>query len=513
MAKRSAAKVRQAPLALLALVLSPNAMAEWQFTPTLDLRANYSDNVNLARKELAKAQFYTEVAPGFSLINNSPRWKMRTAYSRSIFWAAKDDVPGTRDSAQNLSGAIDARLVDDLLFFDAEAHIGQQAISAFGPQLNNNNYSSANRTEVRTWRASPYLRHRFGNTADVELRYMRDSVDTGRVGMGNSDGDTISFNVSSGRSFGRIGWGLAASHSKVKDTIAPENSVDNANLNLRYLLGSTLTATASVGYDRYDYQALGGRTAGRSWTTGFQWTPSSRSSLAANVGRRYYGSTYFLKAQHRSRGTVWNINYNDAVTTTRSQFLLPSTIDTAAMLDGLLTATIPDPVKRAAAVQAYINATGLPPSLADNINYFSNRFILQKQLQASVAINSARTTTVFSLYNSRREALSTIQADSLLTGSQSANLNDNTRQYGANAMLNWRFNSRSSLVLNLNSGKTISNSTGVETDNKSVRLGVTSQFKRHMSGLFEVRRVEGGTLGGLGDYVENGVSATLSMQF
>ena len=512
MAKRPAAKVRHVPLALLALALAPAAKAEWKFTPTVDLRTNYSDNVMMQREELAKAQFYTELAPGFSLLNNSPRWKMHTSYSRSFFWAARD-VAGTRDSAQSLSGAIDARLIDDLLFFDAEAQIGQQAISAFGPQVNNNNYSTANRTEVRTWRASPYLRHRFGGAADLELRYMHDAVDTGRVGMGSSKGDTLSFKLNSGPTFRRVGWGFTASHSEVKDTIAPQSSIDNANLNLRYLLGSAFTATASLGYDRYDYQALGGGTAGRAWTAGFTWTPSARTSLTANAGRRYYGSTYFLNAQHRSRGTIWSLNYNDAVTTSRSQFLLPSTIDTASMLDGLLKATIPDPVKRAAAVQSYINATGLPPSLADNINYFSNRFILQKQLQASVALNLARTTTVFSLYNTRREALSTVQTDSLLTGSRNANLNDNTRQYGATAMLNWRVNSRSSLVLNPNSGKSISNSTGLESDNKSVRLGVTTQFMPRLRGLFEVRRVEGSSLDGLTDYVENGASATLSMQF
>ena len=512
MAKRSSAKLGQAPLALLALVLSPSAMAEWKFTPTVDLRANYSDNVNLAREELAKAQFYTELAPGFSLINNSPRWKMRSTYQRSFFWAAKDDVQNTRKSAQNLNGAINGRLIDELLFFDADAHIGQQAISAFGPQVNNNNYSSANRTEVRSWRASPYLRHRFGNAANLELRYARDSVDTGRVGMGSSDGDTVSLNLSSGPTFRRVGWGLTANHSKVKDSIAPESNIDNANLSLRYLLGSTFTATASAGYDRYDYQSLGGKTAGRSLTAGFQWTPSGRTSLTANAGRRYYGSTYYLNAQHRSRGTVWSINYNDAITTSRAQFLLPSTIDTASMLDSLLTATIPDPAKRAAAVQAYINATGLPPSLADNINYFSNRFTLQKQLQASVALNSARTTTVFSLYNTRREALSSIQTDSVLTGSQNANLNDNTRQYGVNAMLNWRINSRSSFILNLNSGKSISNSTGLETDNDAVRIGVTTQFTPRLRGLLELRHVTGSTLGGLSDYVENGLSATLSMQ-
>jgi uncharacterized protein (PEP-CTERM system associated) len=513
MAKRPSANVRHVPLALLALVLSPHAKAEWKFTPTVDLRENYSDNVNLQRAELAKAQFYTELAPGFSLMNNSPRWTMRSAYQRSFYWAAKDDVPGTQRGQQQLSANVDARLVEDLLFFDAAAQIGQQAISAFGPQVNNNFYSTTNRTEVRTWHASPFLRHRFGSTADLEVRYLRDSVDTGRVGMGNSDGDTLSFNLGSGRMFRAAGWNLVASKSKIKDSVAPDSTIENVNLNLRYRLGSTFTATASVGHDSYDYQSLGGDTAGASRTLGFQWTPSPRTSLTASAGRRYYGSTYLLNAQHRSRHTVWLISYNDAVTTSRSQFLLPSTIDTASMLDGLLTPTIPDPVKRAAAVQAYINATGLPPSLADNVNYFTNRFILQKQLQASVAFSTAHTSTVFSLYNTRREALSAVQTDSLLTGSQNQNLNDNTRQYGANAMLNWRINPRSSVILNLNSGKSISNSTGLETDNKSVRLGLTSQIRARLRGTVELRRVEGSTLGGLNDYVENGASASLSMQF
>jgi uncharacterized protein (PEP-CTERM system associated) len=74
--------------------------------------------------------------------------------------------------------------------------------------------------------------------------------------MGNSDGDTLSFNLNSGSTFRRVGWGLSASHSTIKDSIAPESTVDNANLNLRYLIGSSFSATASGGYDRYDYQAL-----------------------------------------------------------------------------------------------------------------------------------------------------------------------------------------------------------------------------------------------------------------
>jgi uncharacterized protein (PEP-CTERM system associated) len=362
-------------------------------------------------------------------------------------------------------------------------------------------------------RVSPYLSYRFGSTANMELRYTRDSLDTGRTtGLGNSDGNTFLLNLSSGPSLRRIGWGLNVARQKVNYSLAPESTIDNANLNLRFLLSNTFTATTGVGYDSYDYDSIGGRTEGRSWSLGFDWKPSGRTSLQASAGRRYYGPSYMLNAHHRSRSTVWSINYNDAVTTTRAQFLLPSTIDTASMLDGLFTATIPDPVARAAAVQAYIRAAGLPPSLADNINYFSNRFILQKQLQASVAFSTSRTTTILSVFDTRRNALSNIKADSLLQGSQSVNLNDDTRQQGASAALNWRISQRSSINLALTAATSISNSTGQEVDNRAVRLGVTSQFKPRLRGLLEVRRVAGSTLGiASGDYRENGVSAILSM--
>jgi uncharacterized protein (PEP-CTERM system associated) len=512
MAKRPAAKVRHVPLALLALALSPGAKAEWKFTPTVDLRQSYSDNVNLAREELARAQFYTEIAPGFTLLNNSPRWKMRTTYARNFFLSKDDDIPNTQRAHSELSAAVDGRLINDLLFLDAEARIGQQAVSAFGPQSNGNNFTNNNKAEVRSFRASPYLRYRFGSTANMELRYTRDSLDTGRsTGLGNSDGNTYNLNLSSGPTFRRFGWSLTMARQEVSYSLVPDSTVDNANLGLRYLLSNTFTATMGLGHDSYDYDALGGRTQGRSWSVGFDWKPSSRTSLQASAGKRYYGSSYMLNAQHRSRSTVWSINYNDAVTTTRAQFLLPSTIDTASMLDGLFTATIPDPVARAAAVQAYIAATGLPPSLADNINYFSNRFILQKQLQASVAFSTSRTTTILSLFDTRRNALSNIKADSPLQGSQSVNLNDDTRQQGANASLNWRINARSSVNLILSAGTSISNSTGQEVDNRAVRLGVTSQIKPRLRGSLEVRRVSGSTLGIASDYRENGVSAILSM--
>jgi hypothetical protein len=101
------------------------------------------------------------------------------------------------------------------------------------------------------------------------------------------------------------------------------------------------------------------------------------------------------------------------------------------MLDNLFRAQIPDAQMRAAAVQAYIQAAGLPPSLATSVNFLSNRYSLNKQLNAGVAWQLARTTTTFSVFKTKRQMLSSQQVDSVLLGSSLATLNDNTEPGGA----------------------------------------------------------------------------------
>lgn len=512
MAKRWPVPVQHAPVALLALLLSPNCLADWKVTPTLELRQTHTDNVNLRSDALARAQNITELAPGLSLFNNSPSLKLAATYQRHYYKFSEDDVPNTQNAVQNLSADMKARLAGDFLYFDANGSIGQHTISAFGPQDNIANYSDANKAEVRSWRASPYVKHAFGTSAVLNARYVHDSVRTSTQGMGNSDGDALSLNVASGPLFRRFGWSTNISRQRIEDTRAPSSTNDNLGLTLSYALGNSFSVNATTGYDRYDYQALGGETAGKSWNLGFAWNPSLRTSLTATAGRRYYGSSYSLHALHRSRHTVWSLNYDDAVTTTRAQFLLPATIDTAAMLDQLFSATISDPVARAQAVQAYLKATGLPASLADNINYFSNRYILQKQAQASVAFNTARTTSVLTYADTRRNALSTIQADSVLQGSSTSSLNDNVHQKSASALWSWRFGARSTMSLSLNSNKSTSNSTGLDTDYRAARVSVTRQFMSRMRGEVEARRTVGSRIGE-SDYHENAVSAALFMQF
>lgn len=506
------------PLAAFALLCPHSAQAQaqrggWTFTPTLELRETYTDNVALERDELAQSQLVTEITPGFRLAHRGPRLYLRSMYQLQYFAMQDKDISGTNRSARKAQADAKARLVDDLLFLDAAASISQQGVSPFGPQASDNAYSSLNRAEITTWRVSPYLTQRYGDTANGELRYTRDSVSGERSGLNDTEGDTLALSLSSGKAFRTLGWNASASRSDVKARFDRSYSSQTANVNALYRYSPALTFRIGGGYDSYDYTALGGVNSGAAWTAGLTWTPSRRTSVQASIGRRYFGPSRALSALHRSRRTVWNIDYSDAVATSRSNFLLPQTVDTAALLDGLFAASFADPVERQRAVEAYIRETGLPASIDNSINFFTNRYSLQKQWRASAAFRAARSSAVVNLYHTRRDALSIRETDAPLLGNSVFAINDNVTQKGGSVVLSYRATGRTILNLIGDYSNQESRSIVQGTSNKSLRFSMRHRLPAGAIASLEMRRVQGSTLVQNGrNYRENAIAAALSLQ-
>lgn len=504
---------RLTPLAAAAMLLASDCHAQWRVQPSVALTERYTDNVLLQSDELKQSQFISELTPGLALTGTGRRFKVQGSAQWRHFAYSNDQLANTLDHSFEYALAGQGTLVDDLLFVEASASATPRSISAFGPQVESTPYIGENRAKIKTWRISPHLEHRFGNTANMSLRYTRDAVDAGSVeAFGNSVGDSFIASLTSGTASRSLGWGVTALRQDLEDDVAGKTTTEILAGNLRYPLTRRFALTVSAGYDSYDYQALGGRTAGRNWSAGVDWTPSQRTRVIASLGRHFYGKTGKLDASHRSRYTVWSVNYDDSVTTSRQQFLLPSTIDTAGLLDSLFAATISDPVLRQQAVANYIRNAGLPPSLAESINYLTNRYIRQKQLQASFAYTRARSTALVSLFSGERIALSSQQTDSPLLGSQLANLNDNVRQSGANTSYTYRITPRSSVLAGASLTRSRSLSADFEDQRRDFRIGYTRQLSRTMRAAVELRHLRGSFGINTGAYQENAISATLSAQ-
>jgi len=504
-----------------ALTCGPGAQvahsAEWRFSPTVNLTETYTDNLRLATRGNEESSLVTQIAPGFTLTNDGPRLQVRASYALQALL-----YPGS-DTSTSLSNVFDATvrgmLVRDLLYFDARGSIGQQNISAFGTQSTSNANINPNRAEVRTYSISPYLIHRFENLATAQLRYTHESFgassadNTSSNLVSNSNVDRIALGVNSGSAFRIFTWGAQASTEQ--SSFSNLESVQRSNVSGTgaYAVDPMLRLTTTLGYEKETYDSPGEQPQGVYYNGGFIWTPNPRTNITATAGRRYFGQTYAAAVSHRSRRTILSVNYNEDITTSQAQFIGTSLVNTSVLLNQLYTDRIPDPAARQRVVDAIILQTGLPAGLSVPVNAVTNRYFLQKSLQASAAFSGRRSTVVGTLFNTRRESVSSQQSQGSLLGSQLSAFEDNSRQIGATALWNLQVSSRTSANADVSYTRSEALAANQTSTTKTARIAMTTAFQPKLRGNLEYRRSQQDSdfLGG--DVSENAITASLLMQF
>ncbi|MES2103852.1 MAG: TIGR03016 family PEP-CTERM system-associated outer membrane protein [Pseudomonadota bacterium] len=500
------------PLAM-SLAASSQA-AEWKISPTVNLTETYTDNVRLLPDSQKQSSFITQLSPGLDVTAVGAQARMRINYQMQNLYYTGDANGVKTNHLLNADG--NTELVKDLFFLDGKANVSQQDQSPFAATSTNNLNLSNNRVEVRTYSASPYLRHTFDRTASAEMRYTRDSVATsstnGSTVQPNSTGDHVSLTVNSGAAFQKIKWGFVYDDQKTNFNNALKAlTSETTGVNFGYYLSPRFSLTATTGYEKNNYLALDGKNpAGAYWSAGFDWEPTERTSLVLNAGHRFYGASYGLAATQRTRATAWNLGYHEDITTTRQQFLVPGNIDTSNYLNQLWKSLVPDPAARQQLVDAFIRNSGLPSSLATSINTFSNQVFLQKSLQGSVAITGAQNTVLISLFNTRRNAQSVA-----LGAADPSNPNSltNVKQTGANALWNLVFSPRTSANFSLGYNRVDSGTTGVRDNNKTFRAAISRDLQPKLKATLEYRRNQKDSSLSVSDFRENALSVFLLLGF
>lgn len=488
-------------LASLLLLASPCATAaEWKITPRVGLTEIYTDNVRLTPAGTERSEFITQVSPGLTIVGDGPRLQVRANYEMQNFAYGRQ---GSFSSNHQFTGVADAELVDQLFFLNGKASVSQQPISPFDTQALSNANQTGNRTDVRTYSVSPYLRHRFGSAAIAEMRYSHDASASTAGGLLDSNSDSIRLSVDSGTAFRTVGWGWRYSRQDTDYDNANSLRSEETAASLRYLLTPRFALTSSAGYEKSDYLALGAKPQGSFWQAGVAWAPTSRTNLEASGGHRYYGKSYSLSARHRARRTVWSLGFSDQVSTTQSQFQIPVTPDTQAFITQLEQTPGLDP-------QVLADLTSL---LNTPINSLTNRVFLEKRWQGSVALNGAKNTLLLSVFDANRNALTASTIDGALLGATNIALQDNTHQRGIGAMWNWHPTSRSSLSLGANQSRAESFSTGLVTNTRTWQIGLTRRYHPNLKGTLELRRLQQDFNQPGRDVRENAVTASLLMTF
>lgn len=483
-----------------------SATAAWKFEPALTLTETYSDNINLAPAGQERSDWVTSISPSLNLQRKSSHLDLKFSYTPELlYYANASNGTNVRNSLQ---GTAKAEIINDQLFFDANAQISQQNVSPYQTLAADTVNGSNNRTETRTVSLGPYLRSRFGNDGSylIGYRYTRSDSDSDVLALSNSNdfyasvSDGVGSKVKLGLDYDR----QTSNYAKLND-----QRTEHLSGTLSYLVDSRLTLFVTAGQERNDYVTFTGEDSGGAYySAGIKWAPNPTTSLNAQHGKHYFGNTDQFQFTHRTAMTVWRVGYSNDQTTSVQQLLLPATFSTAVLLDNLFLSRFPDPVARNQAVASLLQQSALPNGQIQQFNFLTNQIYLQKRLDVSLALVGLRNTITFVFNKSEQRALSaeTIPLD-IFAGDR------RFRTTSFNASWSYRLGAQTSATLTGQRTRSEALDSPDESRQRLFTLALQRQLQRNLSASLQLRntRQDGNFLGS--GYSENAIVGSLRMQF
>ena len=473
-------------VAAIALVTG-SAWADMTFTPTFSAMERYSDNVSLVTTG-RESSFITEIRPGFKLSSKGGRGEYSVDYSLQSLLYSHD----SKENALNnqLAATLRTEILEDHFFLDSSANISQVNTDLTKSTGTGNFNTTGNLSETKTVSLTPSWKSRFGDKAKLDARWMVSYSDSDNAAISGASASNLSVTLSSGPHFQRTPWGLNFQQQN-SDGDANASHFSSLSGNIGYAVTPKVTLNLTVGRDSNNGTTNAySQTSGSFWSVGGSWNPSPRTSLGANVGKRYNGDSYGLSFNHRTRQTVWDLRYNEQVTDTFAQILQAIAYD-VYLCDNLLI---------------FVPSGSGSPDPAVCLPLIFNLPVLTSQLQSGFTLNKTLSGTVS--YKTGKSTfalnLSRTQIDLLATAT-----NDETR--AVTGSWNYKLTPRMTSTLSLSS--TSAQAAGSKSDDWSMAWSLSRQLAKQATGTLEARRVKRSDDSTNGGYSENSVSARLSMSF
>ena len=396
-----------APAAAQADGATPSAGGRrgWSTSADATLRVTATDNVLLSSGD-KQGDVITQVTPGLHLRGRGPRFTADLSYTPSALLYA--DHHEANDVANTLRAFARLEALEKFFFVDLDGNISQSFLSPFEPQPGELTVISDNRTETRSLGVTPYVRGRLGSLASYELRNRNVWTTTSRTQFADSYSRQWTANV--GGPLGRLGWSLEVDDTQLEydDPLftRPEQRQRLERARLSWQPDPGWRFSVSAGRERNNYAGgtedrysdIGG--------AGVLWSPGVRTSARFDYEKRFFGPSRLARFNHRTRLTAWQASYSKNTTSYEQEVLRLPAGNSAALLDAIFAARIPDPVERAAAVEQFLRSSGTPAFLGTPLSFFTQQVFLQERLEGSVGILGVRNSVTFTAFAADSESLS-----------------------------------------------------------------------------------------------------------
>ncbi|HEY9150633.1 MAG TPA: TIGR03016 family PEP-CTERM system-associated outer membrane protein [Gammaproteobacteria bacterium] len=503
---------------LLGGLCSGTAVArDWVFTPRLSVSEIYTDNAELEPSGQEDSDLITVITPGFTLQREAARLKLKVDYqAQSLIYVEDDDANRVN---HGLNGTMNAELREDLVFLDASARMSQAIVDARAPQSLDGIGGGRNLTDVQAYSISPYLLHNFSNYFNGTLRVGHERVYTDNT-IQTSESNFVTGALNSGVNFGLLDWSL--NYLKRREDRGSRDRLDRESIdaNVAYRLHPKLSLVAEGGREDNDYGSTRIAQNGSYWAAGATWTPNRYLSLTALEGDRYKsgtvrltpgqrtsllvsyrerqvglnpGSVWSGSFRHRTRRTVWQLNYFEDTQTTQRAL-----IDSLALQDAAQDAFN--------AGDFFLDADGNIILNVDPFDFFSLReeVFERKRGQASASYRTGKSIFALSAFTEERDFL-----ESNVIG----DVADAEKSRGATAHWRWQFSGLSHTNVRGGWRRTEFSSDGREDDRWYVDTLLARTLSRNATGSVGYRFTRNDSTQGSAEYTENRIIVRLDIEF
>jgi uncharacterized protein (PEP-CTERM system associated) len=489
-------------------MMAPSALAgDWRIVPSVSINETATDNVGLVKNH-RESDWITDITPGINITGRGDRLSLSFDYQLHGLHYANDSSRNNFQNSLNAKGTLEA--LENFFFIDASAMISQQNLSAFNGSTNSSvdTNDSDNTTETATYQIAPYFKGVLGVSTEYLLRYNLSKTSADENNARNAKTRQLVGRLASTKDFSRLGWALDASSQKEDFQKGRDTESDLVRGTLTYRIVPQFRASLIAGRESNDYTSLG-KESHTIKGAGLEWTPTERTLLAASYEDRFFGGSNSITFTHRTPGTAWKYTQTKDVFTSTDQS--QGSVGTYfSLLDSMFSSAIPDPVARAAYVNAMLQSSGISPNASLQGGFLSTGVTLQQRKELSLALVGARNTVTFAATRSENQDISNGTGSGWFLGTDFASLN-NIKQTGAS--VNWSHNLSGLSTLSGSASRLKSKGSGdssQHTDETMFTVNFLTRLGPKTSAGLGVRRVE---VDGSTSYTENALTGTFSHRF
>jgi uncharacterized protein (PEP-CTERM system associated) len=372
------------------------------FSPSFSATTTYSDTDGRSNNGARDRQFITRVSPGLGWFSRSGRVQGSASYALNAnYYSRQSEAKSFQNS---LNARLTAEAIENLAFVDVSGNVGQSAISPFGTQAVGNGFQAdSNRSEVRTFNVSPYLRGQLAGAVDYQARYSVSTTSATDSPQSDSTSRVASLALSSANSGALFGWGLNASSQETEFDGAQPGRTDRiaATLNARPVFGLQLSLNG--GQESTD--VVGERRSFDNWGYAVRWQPTPRTDLSLNSDRRYFGNSHALSISHRLRRSTFRYTDSRGTTGGSNPTGVGQPLSLFTVFDQLFTAQQPDPELRRQLVLDFIASLGRDPGELVSGGFLSQTEQLQRRQDLSYGWAGRRNSLSLQAFRSRTGTL------------------------------------------------------------------------------------------------------------